>query len=221
MGGMSVLGASSSRGNERKREPNDGGETKPKSQNKGERRREKKEKQAFVAGPPAASFKLKRGVSGGLLELRKLGHRRSDCREKPKEGRDPGAVCAQCGRKDSHKSHECWEKFPEKRPETWKKRDAEEDSREEDDQWSPFMAWSATVRGASAHLRAQAVMADEGLQLRPSTQAQPDTIPAARARGEADRLAARPKEDRLRKGGPPPPFKPKGERPPKAPETEG
>ncbi|GAQ93246.1 hypothetical protein KFL_013840030 [Klebsormidium nitens] len=82
---------------------------------------------------------------------------------KPKEGRDPGAVCAHCGRKDSHKSHECWEKFPEKRPEKWKKRgenattpagnprekpknayaaqDVEEDSEEEDDQWSPFMAW--------------------------------------------------------------------------------
>ncbi|GAQ93245.1 hypothetical protein KFL_013840020 [Klebsormidium nitens] len=64
-------------------------------------------------------------------------------------------------------------------------------------------------------------MADEGPELRPSTQAQRDTTPAGRARGEAERLAARAKEDRLRKGGPPPPFKPKGERPPPEPETEG
>ncbi|GAQ93329.1 hypothetical protein KFL_014450015 [Klebsormidium nitens] len=41
LGGMSLFGASSSWGNERKRESNDSGEAKLKSQSKGERRREK------------------------------------------------------------------------------------------------------------------------------------------------------------------------------------
>src|SRR3569833_412294 len=51
MGGMSLSGASSSKGNERKRESSEDGESKPKIRSKGERRREKKEKQAFAAGP--------------------------------------------------------------------------------------------------------------------------------------------------------------------------
>jgi hypothetical protein len=72
-----------------------------------------------------------------------------------------------------------------------------------------------------------AVFADKGPELRPTTMEQRNTTPAARAKGEAKRQAARAKEGQVRLGGPPPRFRPQGERraekvpesPPAAPET--
>ena len=67
---------------------------------------------------------------------------------------------------------------------------------------------------ALAGLDALAVDApDEPPELRRTTVDQRDTEPAARAQGEGARLARRAKEGRVRQGGPPPAFMPKGERP--------
>jgi hypothetical protein len=59
------------------------------------------------------------------------------------------------------------------------------------------------------------------MELRASTMEQRDTTPAARAKGEAARTAARAKEEKSRVSGLPPGFKPKGERTAPAAEEAG
>ena len=68
-----------------------------------------------------------------------------------------------------------------------------------------------TVKGG---LDVLAVDAPDDLpELRQTTLEQRDTTQAARARGEDKRQAKRAKEDRIRMGGPPPAFMPRGSRP--------
>jgi hypothetical protein len=74
-----------------------------------------------------------------------------------------------------------------------------------------FTAWTVATT-TNCPREAFAVFSDEGPELRPTTVRQRDTEPAARAKGEADRQAARAKEDRVRLRGPPPGFRPHGER---------
>ena len=199
-----------------------------------------KDKQAYaVTAPPA---KGQGGdFPGNCNNCGEWGHKRADCKSKPKGGagngpRKPGANCKHCGRKDSHDSNECWQKFPEKRPESWKQRGGGGDARpayaavgldEEGDpgeeEYDPSYAWSAQVsdKDMALLLPVEPAMAvsDDLPEVRDSTKAQRDTEPAARARGERERLAARAKEERLRQGGPPPAFFPKGGR--SAPEANG
>ena len=232
------------------KQSNQGGGNPEKNQRKGrgERRREKRERQplaieAAAATPPRGNF------SGTCHGCGKEGHMKRDCTEIKNRGpRKPGAYCNHCGRHDSHTEDECWQKYPDKKPARYPAKQetagkappaagakrgaktayaAQEDSAgpsnqyAEDDDWDPSEAWSVSFSGGDAQaVRAMAVTADEGPQLRASTEAQRDTTAAARARGEAERLAKRAKEDRLRKGGPPPAFKPKGERPPPEPPSE-
>jgi hypothetical protein len=65
------------------------------------------------------------------------------------------------------------------------------------------------------------IFTEEGPELRATTQEQRDAAVAARAKGEAARAASRAKEKRGRVGGPPPGFKPKGERAPPGAEDTG
>jgi hypothetical protein len=74
-----------------------------------------------------------------------------------------------------------------------------------------FTAWTAAI-STNCPREGFAVFADEGPELRLTTLEQRDTTPAARAKGEAERQAARAEEDRVRLGGPPPGFRPQGER---------
>jgi hypothetical protein len=74
------------------------------------------------------------------------------------------------------------------------------------------MAWGASVQPGGDALDAFAIYTEDGPELRATTLGQRDTSPAARAKGEAARVAARAKEEKGRLGGPPPGFKPKGER---------
>jgi hypothetical protein len=75
-----------------------------------------------------------------------------------------------------------------------------------------------TCNGA---LDAFAIYTEDGPELRATTLDQRDTTPAARAKGEAARVAARAKEEAGRVGGPPPGFKPKGEKAAPAREETG
>jgi hypothetical protein len=74
------------------------------------------------------------------------------------------------------------------------------------------MAWGASVQPGGDALDAFAIYTEDGPELRATTLEERDTTPAARAKGEAARMAARTKEEKGRLGGPPPGFKPKGER---------
>jgi hypothetical protein len=70
-------------------------------------------------------------------------------------------------------------------------------------------------------LDAFAIYTEDGPELRTTTLEQRNTTPAARAKGEAARTASRAKEEKGREGGPPPGFKPKGERVTPAAEEAG
>jgi hypothetical protein len=83
------------------------------------------------------------------------------------------------------------------------------------------MAWGVSVQPGGGALDAFAIFTKEGPELRATTQEQRDTTSAARAKREAARAATRAKEERGRVGGPPPGFKPKGERAPPAAEDAG
>jgi hypothetical protein len=97
--------------------------------------------------------------------------------------------------------------------------DAEPSAPEAEPEWSPWMAWGASVQPGGDALDAFAIYTEDGPELRPTTVEQRDTTPAARAKGEATWVAARAKEEKGRLGGPRPGFKPKGER--EAPAAEG
>jgi hypothetical protein len=124
---------------------------------------------------------------------------------------------------DSHTADECWEKNPQLKPDKWRKRDGEAKPAYAADTVEPgtppavemeqsgFTAWTAAIQ-TNCPREAFTVFTDQGRELRPTTLAQRDTEPAARAKEEADRQAARAKEDRVRLGGPPPGFRPQGER---------
>jgi hypothetical protein len=81
------------------------------------------------------------------------------------------------------------------------------------------MAWGASVQPEGDASDAFAIYTEDGPELGPTIVEQRDTTPAARAKGEATRVAARAKEEKGRLGDPPPGFKPNGER--EAPATEG
>jgi hypothetical protein len=83
------------------------------------------------------------------------------------------------------------------------------------------MAWGVLVQPGDGALDAFAIFTKEGPELRATTQEQRDMTAAARAKAEAARAANRAKEERGRVGGPPPGFKPKGERAPPAAEDIG
>jgi hypothetical protein len=87
--------------------------------------------------------------------------------------------------------------------------------------WDSCMAWGVSVQPGGGALDAFAIFTEGGPELRATTQEQRDTTAAARAKGEAARAATRAKEERGRVGGPPPGFKPKGERAPAATEDAG
>jgi hypothetical protein len=80
------------------------------------------------------------------------------------------------------------------------------------------MAWGVSVLPGGGALDAFAIFTEEGPELHATTQEQQDTTAAAQAKGEAARAATRAKEEKGRVGGPPPGFKPKGERAPPAAE---
>jgi hypothetical protein len=96
---------------------------------------------------------------------------------------------------------------------------AEPSAPEAEPEWSLYMAWGAPVQLGNGALDAFAIYTEDGPELRAMTLEQRDTTPAASAKGEAARVAARAKEEAGRVGGPPPGFKPKGER--AAPAREG
>jgi hypothetical protein len=83
------------------------------------------------------------------------------------------------------------------------------------------MGWGASVQPGGGALDAFAIFTEDGRELRTTTLEQRDTTPAARAKGEAARTAARAKEEKGRVGGPPPGFKPKGKRAAHAAEEAG
>jgi hypothetical protein len=123
-------------------------------------------------------------------------------------------VCNFCHKVDSHTEDECWEKNPQMKPDKWRKRGGETKPAYAADTVEPsapppeemrqpgFTAWTAAII-INCPREAVAVFADEGPDLRPTMLEQRDTTPAARAKGEAERQAARAKEDRVRLGGPP------------------
>jgi hypothetical protein len=216
------------------------GEKRPRETHKERRQRGKEPEkgQAYAVTAPVAANKP--AFSGNCHNCGKAGHMKVNCTEKKPagSGRKPGAVCNFCKKVDSHTEDECWEKNLHMKPDKWRKRDAEAKPAYVAKTLTPsappaaemeqpgFTAW--TVATTTNCLReAFAVFADEGPELRPTTMEQRDTTPAARAKGEAERRAARAKEDRVRLGGPPPGFRPQGERraaegpesPPAAPEV--
>jgi hypothetical protein len=125
-----------------------------------------------------------------------------------RSGRRPGAECTFCHKMDSHTEDECWKKNPQVKPDKWRKRDGEEPGTPlaVEMEQSGFTAWTAAVQ-TNCPKEAFAVFTDQGPELRPTTMAQRDTESAARAKGEAERQAARAKKDQVRLGGPPPGFR--------------
>jgi hypothetical protein len=203
-------------------------EKRPK-ENWGERRRQGKDKEkapekAYAVTAPVAVSKP--AFAGECYNCHKKGHMKAECSDLKSEpagkGRKPGAEC-NCHKTDSHTEDECWEKNPHMRPDKWQKRKGDTKPAYAADTlepWAPpaaemeqpgFTAWTAAI-STNCPREAFAVFDDEGPELRPTTVQQRDTEPAARAKGEADRQAARAKEDRVRLGGPPPGFRPQGER---------
>jgi hypothetical protein len=104
------------------------------------------------------------------------------------------------------------------KPDKWRKRDAEAKPAYAAETLTPrappaaemeqpgFTAWTVATT-TNCPREAFAVFADEGPELRLTTMEQRNTTPAARVKGEAERQAARAKEDRVRLGGPPPGFR--------------
>jgi hypothetical protein len=216
------------------------GEKRPRESQKERRQWEKSQEkgQAYAVMAPVAANKP--AFSENCHNCGKPGHMKVNCAEKKPagSGRKPGAVCNLCKKLDSHTEDDCWEKNPHMKPEKWRKRDAEAKPAYVAKTLEPsappaaemeqpgFTAWTVATT-TNCHREAFAVFADEGPELRPNTMEQRDTTPAARAKGEAERQAARAKEDQVRLGGPPPGFRSQGERraeevsefPPAAPET--
>jgi hypothetical protein len=203
----------------------------PREERRRRNRGNKKEETFAVTAAPANG---KPGFKGKCYTCGQEGHVKANCSQKPKDGatsgRKPGAVCNFCHKRDSHTEDECWEKHPEKKPEKWRKKEgggakqayaagAEPSAPEAEPKWSPYMAWGASVQPGGGALDALAIFTDDVPKLRATTLEQRDTTPAARAKGEAARVAARAKEEQGRVGGPPPGFKPKGKR--AAPAAEG
>jgi hypothetical protein len=210
-----------------------GSSKRPREERRWRNRGNKKEEAFAVTAAPANG---KSGFKGKCYTCVQEGHVKADCSQKPKDGatsgRKPGAVCNFCHKRDSHTKDECWEKHPKKKPEKWRKKDgsgakqafavgAEPSAPEAQPAWDPYMAWGVLVQPGGGALDAFATFTEEGLELRATTKEQRDTTAAARAKGEAARKATRAKEERGRVGGPPPGFKPKGERAPPAAEDAG
>jgi hypothetical protein len=189
------------------------------------RNRGNKREEAFAV--TAAPANGKPDFKGKCYTSGQEGHVKADCSQKPKDGatsgRKPGAVCNFCHKRDSHTEDEYWEKHPDKKPKKWRTKEgggakqayaagAEPSAPEAEPEWSPYMAWGASIQPGGGALDAFAIYTEDGPELRATTMGQRDTTPAARAKGEAARTAARAKEEKGRVGGPPPGFKPKGER---------
>jgi hypothetical protein len=196
----------------------------PKEERRRRNRGNKREEAFAVTATPANG---KPGFKGKCYTCGQEGHDKVDCPQKPKDGatsgREPGAVCNFCHKRDSHTEDEFWEKHPEKKREKWRKKEgggakqayaagAEPSAPEAEPEWSPYMAWGASVQPGGDALDVFAIYTEDGPELRATTMEQRDTTPAARAKGEAARTAARAKEEKGRVGNPPPGFKPKGER---------
>jgi hypothetical protein len=205
----------------------------PREERRRRNRGNKREEAFAVTAAPASG---KPGFKCKCYTCGQEGHVKVDCPQKPKDGatsgRKPGAVCNFCHKRDSHTEDECWEKHPKKKPEKWRKKDgggakqayaagAEPSAPEAEPEWSPYMAWGASVQPGGGALDAFAIFTEDGPELRATTLEQRDTTPAAGAKGEAARMAARAKEEKGRVGGPPPGFKPKGERAAPAAEEAG
>jgi hypothetical protein len=199
-----------------------GSSKRPREERRWRNRGNKREEAFAVTAAPANG---KPGFKGKCYTCGQERHVKADCAKKPKEGatsgRKPGAVCTFCHKKDSHTEDECWEKHPEKKPEKWQKKDgggaklayaSEPSAPEAEPEWAPWMAWGALVQPGGDALDAFAIYTENGPELRATTLGQRDTTPAARARGEAARVAAKAKEEKGRLDGPPLGFKPKGER---------
>jgi hypothetical protein len=215
------------------------GGKRPRESRKERRHREKSQEKGqanAVTAPVAAN---KPAFSGNCHNCGKPGHMKVNCTEKKPagSGRKPGAVCNFCKKVDSRTEDECWEETPHMKPDKWRKRDAEAKPAYAAKTLPPsappaaemeqpgFTAWTVATT-TNCPREAFAVFANEGPELRPTTMEQRDTTSAARAKGEAERQAAQAKEDGVRLGGPPPGFRPQGERrakevpesPPAAPE---
>jgi hypothetical protein len=201
-----------------------GSSKRPREERRRRNRGNKREEAFAVTAAPANG---KPGFKGKCYTCGQEGHVKVDCPQKPKDGatsgRKRGAVCNFCHKRDSHTEDECWEKHPEKKPEKWRKKDgggakqayaagAEPSAPEAEPEWSPYIAWGASVQPGGGALDAFAIYTEDGPELRTTTLEQRDMTPAARAKGEAARTAARAKEEKGRVGGPSPGFKPKGER---------
>jgi hypothetical protein len=210
-----------------------GSSKRPREERRWRNRSNKKEEAFAVTAAPANG---KSGFKGKCYTCGQEGHVKADRSQKPKNGatsgRKPGAVCTFCHKRDSHTEDECWEKHPKKKPEKWRKKDgsgakqayaagAEPGAPEAEPAWDSYMAWGVSVQPGDGALDAFAIFTEEGPELRATTQEQRDTTDAARAKGEAARAATRAKDKRGRVGGPPPGFKPKGERAPTAAEDAG
>jgi hypothetical protein len=98
---------------------------------------------------------------------------------------------------------------------------AEPSAPEAEPAWDPYMVWGFSVQPEGGTLDVFAIFTEERPELRATTQEQQNTTADARAKGEAARAATRAKEERGRVGGPPPGFKPKGERAPPAAQDTG
>jgi hypothetical protein len=219
---------------EGKAQDNSAGTSKrPKEERRWRNRGNKKEEASAVTAAPANG---KSGFKGKCYTCGQEGHVKAYCSQKPKDGatlgRKPGAVCNFSHKRDSHTKDECWEKHPKKKPEKWRKKNgggakqayaagAEPSVPEAEPAWDLYMAWGISVQPGGGALDAFAIFTEEGPELRATTQEQRDTTAATRAKGEAARAATRAKEERGRVGGPPPGFKPKGERAAAAAEDAG
>jgi hypothetical protein len=221
-----------------------GSSKRPREERRQRNKGNKKEEALAVTAAPANG---KPGFKGKCYTCNQEGHVKADCPQKPKDGatsgRKPGAVCNFCHKRDSRTEDECWEKHPEKKPEKWRKHPekkpqkwrkkdggnakqayaagVEPSAPEAETAWDPYMAWGVSVQPGGRALDAFAIFTEEGPELRATTQGQRDTTTAARAKGEATRAATRAKEEKGRVGGPPPGFKPKGERATPAEEEAG
>jgi hypothetical protein len=205
----------------------------PREERRRQNRGNKREEAFAVTAAPANG---KSGFKGKCYTYGQEGHVKAGFSQKPKDGamsgRKLGTVCSFCHKWDSHRENECWEKHPKKKPEKWRKMDkggaeqayaagAEPGAPEAEPAWDPYMTWGVSVQPRGRALDAFAIFTEEGPKLRATTHEQRDTTAAARAKGKAARAATRAKEERGRVGGPPPGFKPKGERTPPAAEDAG
>jgi hypothetical protein len=181
-----------------------GSSKRPREERRRRNRGNKREEAFAVIAAPANG---KPGFKGNCYTCGQEGHVKVDCPQKPKDGatsgRKPGAVCSFCDKRDSPDTEdECWEKHPEKKHEKWRKKegggakqayaaDAEPSAPEAEPEFSPWMAWAASVQPGGDASDAFAIYTKDGPELRPTTVEQRDTTPGARAKGEATWVAAR------------------------------